>query len=235
MKQMQSNVGVTRRKPKKKPKVSSGDYSHGRPLYNGFWKAFEQWQAAGQVPSENQIRKQLQEIWKANPEKASSPPAAEQPNRSTKAAAKHVDHIKSEPGTWADLVNFTDDDASTSITSKPNILLRLTLAKDFADQALASQLVGKPHFLQAVAFNESLRKAVAQTRGAVDCEHEATCLISVRAEDVQKFLQASLPTGIFLNQRKGSSVPHWFHKHSQSNSEYYVQIIKTCKSRSVVA
>ena len=131
--------------------------------------------------------------------------------------------------------SFTDDDASTSITSKPNILLRLTLAKDSADQALASQLVGKPHFPPAVAFNESLRKAVAQTRGAVDYEHEATCLTSVRAEDVQKFLQASLPTGIFLKQHKGSSVPHWFHKHSQSNSEYYVRITKTCKSRSVVA
>ena len=121
--------------------------------------------------------------------------------------------------------SFTDDDAFTSITSKPNILLRLTLAKDFADQALASQLVGKkPHFLPAVAFNESLRKAVAQTRGAVAYEHEATCLMSVRAEDVQKFLQASLPTGIFLNQHRGSSVPHWFHKIAQSNSEYYVHI-----------
>ena len=40
---------------------------------------------------------------KANPEQANSPPAAEQPNRSTKAAAKHVDHINSELGTWADL------------------------------------------------------------------------------------------------------------------------------------
>ena len=79
VKQMQSNVGVTRRKPKKKPKVSSGDYSHGRPLYNGLWKAFEQWEAAGQVPSENQIPKQLQEVLKANPEQANSPLAAEQP------------------------------------------------------------------------------------------------------------------------------------------------------------
>ena len=45
--QMQSNVGVTRRKPKKKPTASSGDSSHSRPLYNGLWKAFEQWEAAG--------------------------------------------------------------------------------------------------------------------------------------------------------------------------------------------
>lgn len=46
---MQSNVGVTRRTPKKLPKVSSGDSSHGRPLYNGLWNAFEQWEAAGQA------------------------------------------------------------------------------------------------------------------------------------------------------------------------------------------
>ena len=339
VKSMQAALSPTsqRAKKKKKPKSASvrpENSAQERPLFEGLSEAFLHWSQAGTVPSEDKIRKQLQQILNgavANNNKQATP--ASKPDKPTprQNQSQQAAERKPEVKTWASLfksghdkdksqhnmrlygpawsvpvvsaaavrnqnldndlvvycqssqekdsakqwlqargfsklVTFVEfnaagnntvlihgkngpipakadidackegprpkslpesikDDDDPSALSAKNVLLRLTLAKAFADHHLKSSVAGKPHFLPAISFNEALRKAITQTRGAVDYEREAPCLISVRSDDVPKFLQASLPTGIFLNPHKGSSVPHWFHKKpSQSDSEYYVHV-----------
>lgn len=69
---------------------------------------------------------------------------------------------------------------SLNAGTKANVFLRITLAKAFTGQRLKSNDARKPRFLLAGTFDPSLRRAVAQTRGAVDYGHESASLISVR-------------------------------------------------------
>eukprot|EP00435_Cladocopium_sp_Y103_P071321 s91_g37.t1 len=104
-------------------------------------------------------------------------------------------------------------------------LLRLTLARDFADQQLSGKVVAKPQFLPAVAFSEQMKKHVLQTRAAVTYEKEITCLILVRDDKVQEILKVNLPPGIFGNRHQSTSVPQWFLKaREESNAAYWQRI-----------
>ena len=106
--------------------------------------------------------------------------------------------------------------------------MRVTIARDFADQHMLGKVLDKPHCLPAVAF-PSLKHLVLQTRAALSYEKETTCLMLVKAEHAEQFLKATLPNGVFCNLHKTDKTPVWFaRKKEESSSDYWLRV---CQQR----
>ena len=130
------------------------------------------------------------------------------------------------------------DDADQKVEASPTCLLRLVLAKDFAEPGLYEQASRAPKFLPALLLPR-LRHVVLQTRRATTFPAEVSCLLIVKDSDVDSILLAALPTGAFLNkhQDKGAPAPQWINRAAtESAGDYWKQataLKETCGGRLV--
>ena len=98
-----------------------------------------------------------------------------------------------------------DDVKPEDSVNKPTVaLMRLTLARNFADTQLTGQAVAKPHCLPALVL-EAARGKILQIRAATAYPNKVTCLIQVKADHVQDILALPLPVGVFCNVHKSDN------------------------------
>ena len=71
--------------------------------------------------------------------------------------------------------SFKDDEVVTSSALKTSAA-KLTVAFDYADDALFSEAKAKPVSLPYLLFNEVMARKVLKTKGVVCYESEATCV-----------------------------------------------------------
>ena len=86
------------------------------------------------------------------------------------------------------------------------VLLRPTLAKQFAGPQMVKQAAQKPVMMPALIM-PTLRNHILQTRGAIAYDTEVTCLIRIKEDKVPLFLSAKLPVGAFCNQQESEKLP----------------------------
>ena len=127
---------------------------------------------------------------------------------------------------------FKDDEKPAAKGTEPSTkLMRVTIARDFADQQTMGKVLDKPHCLPAVAF-PNLKHLVLQTRAALSYERETTCLMLVKTEHVEQFLKATAPNGVFCNLHKTDKTPVWFaRKKDESSSDYWLRVSRQMASQ----
>ena len=101
------------------------------------------------------------------------------------------------------------------------VMFRLTLAKTFADKKLVVQAEKHPQCVPALMLPVELQRRVIRTRAAVDYKTETTCLVSVRACDLDKFGKALLLTGAFCMQQRRQATPQWVPRLPDEASDNY--------------
>ena len=126
---------------------------------------------------------------------------------------------------------FKDDEARDGNSNSPStVLLRLTVAKQFADPQMVKQAVQKPVMMPALIM-PTLRNHILQTRGAIAYDTEVTCLIRIKEDKVPLFLSAKLPVGAFCNPQKSQKLPTWFKREEEQTwSAYWANVSSMCTS-----
>ena len=101
-----------------------------------------------------------------------------------------------------------DDTAMPTIKGK-TCNLRLTLAREFASEAMFNQAAEEPQTLAAMMFGDTLSSKIIRTRGAIAYAEEVTCIITVPELRLKMFtsgLEARPVKGAFVMQQ-GITVP----------------------------
>jgi hypothetical protein len=143
--------------------------------------------------------------------------------RSTSVTAK-VRQLGSDAPTAAALPPGMKDDSSTEDTNTaPLAAVRLTIAKQWANQAAYARAKTYPHTAPKIVLPQHLTSKIVQTRGAVPYESEVTCILKVNQANVNDFLQYDAPAGIFLTLNGTSSVPQWLPQGDKTEATYFME------------
>jgi hypothetical protein len=114
------------------------------------------------------------------------------------------------------------DDAVMDQQQKEELALcRLTVSREFAPTDILNKAMRYPQCLPGLTLDAARQKRVISTKAAVTHEDEATCLIQLAKADVQSFLDAKLPTGVFLMRHREETVPQWLQRPADMPSDKY--------------
>ena len=131
--------------------------------------------------------------------------------------------------------SITDDTPTEETPNKPaTMLIRLTIAADFADENIFQPTAKNPLLLPSTILSPTLAKGVIQTRGPISTKTYSTCLVLVRENTGNEILQLQPPLGVFIARHRDPAAnrPQWIpRKTDVPTGTYFTTVSATAKAQ----